>query len=181
MDQLRFEVSGENRYWIMSKTQGSQDKGFALYSPDDGYWWTYWKEGTGDMIVYRGKVGIGTVSPDTKLTVNGTTKTKEVIVSENVGADFVFEEDYPLPTISEIEEHIKINKHLVGIPSAGEMIKNGVRVGELQMKLLQKIEELTLYIIELRKDYNLQQLHFEEQLLELTTKIENLSDMEADK
>lgn len=108
--------------------------------------------GTPKMRIKRnGNVGINTGSPTEKLTVNGNIRAEEIVVTEDIGADFVFEGDYPLPTISEIEQHIITHKHLKGIPSAEEMIKNGVKVGKLQMKLLQKIEELTLYIIELEK------------------------------
>lgn len=95
-----------------------------------------------------GSVGIGTTTPDEKLTVNGTGKFREVIVKENIGADFVFEEDYHLSKLHELEAFLKTNKHLPEIPSDEEMIRDGVKVGELQMKLLQKIEELTLYVIE---------------------------------
>ena len=72
-DQIRFEVPNENRYWFMSKT-ASDNKAFALYSPEDGGWFTYWKEASGDMIVNKGKVGIGTANPVSKLQVGlGTT------------------------------------------------------------------------------------------------------------
>jgi hypothetical protein len=98
-------------------------------------------------IVVGGKMGIGTNNLSYKLMVEGTTKAKEIIVDENTGADFVFDKDYYLPHLSEIEASIKQNKHLPGIPSAEEMKKNGVKVGKLQMQLLQKIEELTLYVI----------------------------------
>lgn len=109
--------------------------------------------GTAEMmrIHSNGYLGIGTTTPDELLTINGTAKAEEVIVVENVGADFVFEEDYALPELSEVEAHIQQYKRLPEIPSAEEMIEHGVKVGELQMKLLQKIEELTLYVIELEK------------------------------
>ncbi|MEX2345029.1 MAG: hypothetical protein WD604_05405 [Balneolaceae bacterium] len=99
----------------------------------------------------EGKVGIGTTTPTDLLTVAGTAKVEEVIVIENVGADFVFEEDYILPDLSELEIFIKANKHLPEISPAEEMIREGVKLGELQMKLLQKIEELTLHTIEQQK------------------------------
>lgn len=86
------------------------------------------------------------------LSVGGIAKAEEIIVEENTGADFVFEEDYDLPNLQEVEAHIKKAKHLQGIPTATEMKENGVKVGDLQMKLLQKIEELTLYVIELKKE-----------------------------
>ncbi len=72
-DQLKFDVPNQNRYWIMSKT-ASDNKAFALYSPEDGGWFTYWKETSGDMIVNKGKVGIGTSNPLYKLDVSGTAR-----------------------------------------------------------------------------------------------------------
>ena len=62
-------------------------------------------------------------------------------------ADFVFEDDYALPSLSEVERHIALNKHLPGIPSAAEVEAEGVALGDISSKLLQKIEELTLYVI----------------------------------
>ncbi|MEX2345028.1 MAG: hypothetical protein WD604_05400 [Balneolaceae bacterium] len=128
--------SGHGRFYISDKD--GNDK-IELYS-------------VGDVLFNNaGNVGIGTANPTEILTVAGTTKTEEVIVEENIGADFVFEEAYDLPGLSELETFIQANKHLPEIPPAEEMIRDGVKVGELQMKLLQKIEELTLYVIELEK------------------------------
>ncbi len=64
------------------------------------------------------------------------------------GDDFVFDDNYELPALDNIESYIKENKHLPDIPSADEMIENGLELGDMQIKLLQKVEELTLYIIE---------------------------------
>ncbi|MCG8306706.1 MAG: tail fiber protein [Cytophagales bacterium] len=98
-------------------------------------------------------VGIGTDTPDSKLTVNGTIHTKEVKVDLNgfPAPDFVFEEDYNLSSLAETEQYIQTNKHLPEIPSAGEMEANGINLKELNLKLLQKVEELTLHLIEQNK------------------------------
>lgn len=82
------------------------------------------------------------------LELNGTVKAKEIIASNTDWADFVFAGDYRLPPLSEVEQHIAENKHLPGIPTETEVKENGVNLGEMQAKLLQKIEELTLYVIQ---------------------------------
>lgn len=82
-----------------------------------------------------------------KIDVDGTVRASEVVVNTN-GADFVFDENYSLASLDEVDKFIKKNNHLPGIPSAEQMQKEGISVGEMQSKLLQKIEELTLYIIE---------------------------------
>ena len=83
--------------------------------------------------------------------VSSKLEAKEIKVTETPTADFVFEEDYKLPTLQEVEKHIKEKKHLPEIASAKVMEKEGVNVGKFQIQLLQKIEELTLYIIEQNK------------------------------
>ena len=98
-------------------------------------------------MLTNGNVGIGTTSPSYKLDVNGTIRAKEIIVS-TTGADFVFADDYQLRPLSEVKAFIQENKHLPEIKSAQEMQENGVSVNELQTQLLQKIEELTLYLIQ---------------------------------
>lgn len=97
-------------------------------------------------ITSGGNVGIGTTSPSHKLAVNGTVRAKEVIVDTG-WSDYVFASDYQLAPLSEVEAHIYEKKHLPGIPSAAEVEANGVSLGEMQSKLLAKIEELTLHLI----------------------------------
>ena len=99
------------------------------------------------MNLHNDRVGIGTINPQYKLDVAGIIRAQEIIV-ENTGADFVFADDYQLRPLSEVKAFITENKHLPEIQSAQEMQESGVSVSELQTKLLQKIEELTLYLIE---------------------------------
>ncbi|MEJ0055097.1 MAG: hypothetical protein WDN75_05240 [Bacteroidota bacterium] len=95
--------------------------------------------------------------PIKKLTVNGTIYGKEVKVDLSVpGPDYVFEKSYNLPSLDEVKSYIDENKHLPEVPSAKEMEKNGINVSEMNMLLLKKIEELTLYVLELKKRMNRQ-------------------------
>ncbi len=109
---------------------------------------------TGNSFINGGNVGIGTTSPDAKLTVAGQVKCREVKVTVDAGADFVFEDDYQLKEIEEVEAFIKENKHLPEIAPAYEMETEGMNVSEMNIKLLQKIEELTLYLIEQNERLN---------------------------
>ena len=109
-------------------------------------------------IVNNGAVGIGTTVPDSKLTVKGNIHTEEVKVDLSVpGPDYVFKEDYDLKPLEEVQEYIQAHGHLPNIPSAKEMEVNGILLGGMNMKLLEKIEELTLYLIELGKENQLLQ------------------------
>ncbi|SHJ68406.1 tail fiber protein [Aquimarina spongiae] len=96
-----------------------------------------------------GNVGIGTNTPDAKLTVKGKIHTQEVKVdlAGAVAPDYVFLDDYNLKTLDEVSQHIQEKGHLPNIPSAKQMEKEGVNLKEMNLKLLEKIEELTLYTI----------------------------------
>ena len=103
-----------------------------------------------------GNVGIGTTTPGNyKLNVSGRIRADEVVVNTD-GADYVFGPEYKLPTLSEVEYFIKENNHLPDLASATEMKENGMNVSDMQTKLLQKIEELTLYIIDQNKKNDFQ-------------------------
>lgn len=93
-------------------------------------------------------VGIGTTSPDEKLTVNGKVKAKEVVVTQSGWADYVFDPDYVLMPLPALAAFIEKNGHLPRVPTAQTVEANGAHVGETQVMLLEKIEELTLYAIE---------------------------------
>lgn len=114
----------------------------------------------------NGKIGIGTKSPDELLTVKGTIHTQEVKVDLEgaVAPDYVFEyyfhgfsnylPEYRLLSLNELEEFIRKNHHLPEIPSASEMEEKGFNLKEMNLKLLEKIEELTIYTLQQQKEIN---------------------------
>jgi hypothetical protein len=128
---------------IMARNNGAVS---TLYFNNDG----------GDVVMCTssGNVMIGTTTPATGyiLSVDGKVMAEEVRVQLSGNwPDYVFDEKYQLPSLYNLETAVKTNKHLPGIPSAEEMKKNGITVGEMQTKMMEKIEELTLYIISLQK------------------------------
>ncbi|MEP3387832.1 MAG: hypothetical protein ABJO02_06575 [Reichenbachiella sp.] len=116
--------------------------------------------GTAKLMIQRnGTVGININDPNEiyMLHVNGKTYATSFHTAASNYADFVFEDDYRLAPLSEVEAYIEENNHLPDIPSETEAKKNGVDLQEMQAKLLQKIEELTLYVIEQNKRIEEQQ------------------------
>jgi hypothetical protein len=81
-----------------------------------------------------------------------TIQADEMNLKTDKMADFVFEDTYVLPSLLQIEQYVNENKHLPGIPSANEVKEKGMDVAEMNMILLQKIEEMTLYLIEIKKE-----------------------------
>ena len=105
-------------------------------------------------INQAGNIGIGTTNPDSKLTVAGNIHAQEVKVTVRAGEvpDYVFANDYKLKSLREVEDYIKQNSHLPEIPSATEIEKNGLMLAEMNLSLLKKMEEMTLYMIEMKKE-----------------------------
>lgn len=132
---------------------------------------------SGDIILgSQGYIGIGVNNPSEKLTIDGTVLSKNVRVTATPGTvpDYVFKPDYELRSLSELESFINKNSHLPNIPSAKEVEANGQDVGGMQLKLLEKIEELTLYMIDQNKKVH----NLEETVKKQSEKIKKL---EADK
>ena len=115
------------------------------------------------FIKANGNVGIGTANPTVKLAVNGKVNCKEVEVTITGWSDFVFKPGYKLRSLDEVESFINTNKHLPDVPSESTVLSQGTNLGAMDAILLQKIEELTLYVIDLKKQND-----------ELQVKVKNL-------
>lgn len=129
---------------VFVENNGNSNASFVLQTATSG-------GGKSFSITNAGNVGIGTTTPQNKLEVNGTIRAKEVIVESANWPDYVFNENYELMPLEAVERHIEEQGRLPGVPSAQDVAERGVSLAESQAILLQKIEELTLYAIELRE------------------------------
>ena len=108
-----------------------------------------------------GNIGINTITPKEKLSVRGNIRAIEVKVESSNWPDYVFMDDYKLPTLQQTAKYIKANGHLQDMPTAREVANQGIALGELNAKLLRKIEELTLHLINLEEDNKKQQIEID--------------------
>lgn len=174
MPAFKFHIKGSNTN-SEGMTLGTTTTGnFALTSADGGAYGLFGGvSGTGRAWLQAGRYDTNTAydialqssggnvligkfsqaNPAYRLDVNGAIRSNEIVVNTD-GADFVFDAGYELRDLREVEQYIKENKHLPDIASADEMKKNGLELGKMDMKLLQKVEELTLYMITLQKEMN---------------------------
>lgn len=159
-----------NAFWtgkgmIVIQPQDSGSEGGEIHFASASPSWTGWGidhyggqlrfyNGTAYNVFHaNGSVGIGTGTPTGayKLMVNGSIRAKELVVETN-WSDFVFEPGYKLPTLDEVETHIAEHGHLPGVPSAVSIQENGLPVAATQALLMQKVEELTLYMLEMKRE-----------------------------
>jgi len=108
--------------------------------------------GGGSFYFNNGKIGVGTKQPGATLSVNGDITAKKIKVTQQGWADFVFQPEYELPSLQYVEDFIQAHKHLPDMPTAAEVKADGLDVGEMNKKLLQKVEELTLHLIRIDKE-----------------------------
>ncbi|WP_437398719.1 hypothetical protein [Flagellimonas lutimaris] len=132
-------------------------------------------DGSSKLSIYNnGSVAIGTSSTGShKLAVEGSIGAREIKVEVGTWSDYVFAKDYDLPTLEEVELHIREKGHLINIPSAKEVEANGIALGDMNRLLLEKIEELTLYVIALKKE-NGQIAELKRELMQQKKEMKNL-------
>ena len=145
--QIRFGGNGTLSFVVSpsgSAGQNITDEKYAIHITNDG------------------KVGIGTTNTQGyQLAVKGSAHFCKAVVKTQGWCDYVFDNDYKLPNLNELEKYIKTHKHLPDIPSETEVTENGIDVAQMNKLLLQKVEELTLYIIDLQKQIEKQNREIE--------------------
>ena len=140
--------NGLNSTEILMKKQDNINY-YSLYSNNSGF--GLYNSNTQKVPFHINSsdfVGIGTDTPQEKLSVNGKIRAREIQVETANWPDYVFSKDYKLPDLKETETFIKTNGHLPGVPSATVAEKEGIELGEMNKILLKKVEELTLHLIE---------------------------------
>jgi hypothetical protein len=154
-DYARFEFAntGATRVWHIA---GQNVAGSGTTNRENDIL-NIWNSSRGDIMSFRGdgRVGILTTAPATgyALSVNGRIICTELRVQLTASwPDYVFADNYKLRKLYDVADYIKTNKHLPGIPSAAEIERDGISVGDMQKRMMEKIEELTLYIIQQQKE-----------------------------
>ncbi|RXK85953.1 hypothetical protein [Filimonas effusa] len=189
----KMDVNGTGRFGI-AKIGSGIEQGFyqdasngayrSLNNGDNGF---YFQDNGGantSMFIglfgpFSGRVGIGTIRPQSELAVKGTITSMKVKVTQTGWPDYVFDSSYQLPSLPQIETFIHQNKHLPEVPSATEVKTNGLDLGDNQAILLKKIEELTLYIIQQNKQIDQQNKQINQQNTQLILQKKQMEQIEG--
>jgi len=132
--------------------KGGTKKGIKLVCPDpDGEIQMHF-DGAPVISFQKAVVNLGNPTHSIDMNINGKIQATEVEVMLDVWQDKVFDENYPLMDLASLEKYIELNHHLPEVPAEREVLSNGINVGEMDALLLKKIEELTLYVIDLKKE-----------------------------
>jgi hypothetical protein len=131
------------------------------------------------IIGSTGNVGIGTPNATHRLTVNGQVKSKGFVTDTSNWADHVFADDYQLPSLTEVENHIKEKRHLPGVPSEKEVVENGLDLGAMSAAQMAQIEQIMLHVIALNKKVEAQQSLLETQALLLDEQTRTIQDLKT--
>lgn len=170
IDEVRLSPIGRSASWLKTEHNNQTNPtAFAVKSTSldattggsgtGGTTSSLWTQLGSDINYMSGNVGIGTTPQSNyKLAIDGHLRAKEIKVETANWPDYVFTKGYNLPTIEEVQKHIDQDGHLINLPSAKEIEANGLELGEMNRLLLEKIEELTLYIIQLKDDQNKQNI-----------------------
>ncbi|MCL4790211.1 MAG: hypothetical protein KJ070_26095 [Verrucomicrobia bacterium] len=155
--------------YVYPSGTANPEKRLIVHSPTFNEWGLYYRD-VGDQFVMKSSaadttpslmvdldgnwvaIGTDTPKPGYELSVDGQIVCEEILVQDSGSwPDYVFNDDYPLRPLTEVETHIREKKHLPGIPTAAEVKRDGLSLGEMQKRMLEKIEELTLYVIDQNK------------------------------
>jgi hypothetical protein len=146
-DVVRFQVDGATKFNISSDGGVNVGSGQNEYAPDGGLY-----------VANELLVNTSTIATGFMVSVNGKIMCEELRVMDlSTWPDYVFSSDYDLPTLEEVEAHIEAESHLPGVPDACTVEEEGIMIGEMQRVMMEKIEELTLYMIDMNKQNKEQQ------------------------
>lgn len=160
-------VRAKNLLWLRTNVTNSTE--LVMEKPNSSYYsisinnnaMSFYNHGTQKVFFYADvadNIGLGTTdTKGHKLAVSGSIIATKVKVQQTPWPDYVFEPGYQLPSLAALETYVKTHRHLPGVPSAKEVTENGLDVGGTQAALLEKIEELTLIIIEQNKKIEAQE------------------------